>query len=245
MDKVAEMNLRQSFRRAAGAPARRFFDQRFNRVEHRVDELGQRATQDAARVRDDLVRELEGRLDRISFELAAATRGHLESMTYVAVELARIEAGLTGEIEALRAEVIAAVGNGRGLAVHAFALRALATVPSDGRILVRGPDTDLTARALIALGHAVSASAESNGDGPYAALVLSITGAAEGEPDVASAVELLAPGGLAVLAVEAEDATAPSGLEIIDRATAGDAGDGSWRIGGDAKGLTLLAARRS
>jgi hypothetical protein len=237
------MGLTERLRRAAGAPLRRYLDPRLQSVDARVLTAGTEARADIARAKVELLEELDRRFGQMAYDLAAVSRAHVESIGYVAAELARTQATLGDELAALREEVAAGPAL-RTAATDAYAVRGLAPLPAGSRVLAAGHGPDLAPLHLAALGHRVTVVAarpypfeHANleamtgrvADLPagdhYDAVVLAP--GADGELE--GALERLAVGGILVAGVE-PPLERLDGLEELDRAGAGE--------------LLLLTARR-
>jgi hypothetical protein len=245
------MPLGQRLKRAAGTPLRQFFDRRFSALDTHVLQSSEQARGEFTRATDSLVGELDRRFERISFDVATVSRAHTESMSYVAAEIARLEATLSSEIDDLRR---ALAGDDAQL-LEPYTLRALAPLPAGSTVLAVGHGTERGPLQLAALGHRVTALAaqpypfahaqlevvtgtldDFRAPEPFAALVIKAGDAAS----LRAAADVLAPGGLLVAHVD-EPLERVDGFELLDQSAAGGETVGDAPTSGPA----LVTARRA
>jgi hypothetical protein len=258
MDKVLLMRGLRRLRRTGATPVRRFFDPRFSAVGSQLSENASEMRADVARAEGRLLAELDRRMEQISFDLAASARGQLESMSYVAAELTRLESGLGGELRRLRAEAVATwAGRGLELVTQAYALRTLGSLPGGASVLAGGDATGPAALSLAILGHDVTLVAPEPLPLTHERVRL-----LAGEPaelaaagrrfdavviapaaDATVVSDLLTDGGIAVVALDGS--TELDGLAVTERAGIRQGAAGDWLITSDnGSGPALVTAHR-
>ena len=236
------MRIGDRAKRLAGAPARQFFDRRFSAVDARVDAAAIGARDEIAVAGRKLVEEVRTRLDEVALDVAAVSRAHLESMSYVAAELSRLESTLGGELARMSERLVLASSAGDA---DPYAVHALAELPSGARVLTVEHHLERAPYYLATLGYRVTALGEDpypaahtnlervvgelgDLDGPFDAVVL----APHARVPLTEAAALVGAGGLVVTGAPGDREPDIDGLELIDRSA-------------DQAGNLLLTMRRT
>lgn len=221
------MRIGDRAKRLAGAPARQFFDRRFSAVDARLDAAAIDARDEIAVAGRKLLEEVSTRLDELALDVAAVSRAHLESMSYVAAELSRLESTLSGELTRLSERLVQASSAGDA---DPYAVHALAELPPGARVLTVEHHLERAPYYLATLGYRVTALGEDpypvghpnldrvvgelgDLDGPFDAVVV----ASHARVPLRDVTALVAAGGLVVIGAPEDTEPDIDGLELIDR----------------------------